>query len=439
MIYLLNLKVSGIKNIKDEISIDFYKKTIDKSFDPSEYRIKAIYGENGSGKSAIMTSVKILKDVVIRGSYLSETGTQFFLDELINKITKEFKITCEFIIDYDDFNLIYEYSFTLGKGLNGNYELIHESLKNRSAKYANSKFQTIYEIQNGEIISLKSNKEEKELLTRKTLNLLSKSTMLHLYLDVVGIDKNEPISNDMDVIFPHVLWSLILVVSLKVHLNTEDQHELYFIKKIVREAGWDKASENELIKERVDMYASVNEKEILKEDYDDYEEKVQRLTGFIKIFKQDLTNIEIEKKDNGESFLCELILNYGDYKINKEFESTGIKKLIDLYDCFSMASKSGIVFIDEMDSNLNDIYLCKLIEFFMYYGKGQLCFTTHNLDPMSVLKNNKYSIDFLSSDNHVVPWVKNGNFTPDNSYRNGMIKYSPFNVDASDFIGMFGE
>ena len=93
----------------------------------------------------------------------------------------------------------------------------------------------------------------------------------------------------------------------------------------------------------------------------------------------------------------------------------------------------------QMDSNLNDVYLCKLIEYFMYYGKGQLCFTTHNLDPMTVLKENRNSIDFLSSDNHLVPWVSRGNASPENCYKNGMIEDSPFNIDATDFIGIFGE
>ena len=92
-----------------------------------------------------------------------------------------------------------------------------------------------------------------------------------------------------------------------------------------------------------------------------------------------------------------------------------------------------------MDSNLNDVYLCKIVEYFANYGKGQLCFTTHNLDPMDVIKNNKNSIDFLSSDNKVVSWKVTGNAAPDRFYRNGMIENSPFNVDAIDFIGKFGE
>ncbi|MDD6400212.1 MAG: hypothetical protein PUG10_01205, partial [Lachnospiraceae bacterium] len=58
--YILTLNICGIKNIEQPIQLDFYKKTINKDFDPEKYKIKAIYGENGSGKTAIITSVKLL-------------------------------------------------------------------------------------------------------------------------------------------------------------------------------------------------------------------------------------------------------------------------------------------------------------------------------------------------------------------------------------------
>ena len=68
------------------------------------------------------------------------------------------------------------------------------------------------------------------------------------------------------------------------------------------------------------------------------------------------------------------------------------------------------------------------------YAKGQLCFTTHNLEPIDVLKENSHSLDFLSSDSRIASWTKNGNKSPMKMYINGLIDYSPFNVHAIDFI-----
>ena len=128
---------------------------------------------------------------------------------------------------------------------------------------------------------------------------------------------------------------------------------------------------------------------------------------------------------------------YDAYRINVEYESTGIKKLIRLYTYIKEMVNGGIIFIDEFDSNLHDVYLCALLEYLMEYGDGQLCFTTHNVGPMDVLRKNKKSIDFLSEDHRIYPWITNGNYSPSKLYRSGMIEGSPFNVEAIDFIGVF--
>ena len=443
MIYLLNMTVSGIKSIKKEIRLDFYKKTIDNNFNPDKYRIKAIYGENGSGKSAIITAVKIFQDLIINDNYFNESKTQIFLDEIINKKTQKFCFSCEFIVALNTSNIVYKYSIEVGKNDKGLYEILSEVLSTKNGNYANNNYNLVFESKNGELLYVNSSDEQKQLLEKKSLNLLSSHSFVYIYITNikkdVDIEKEEKVDREL---FIHTFMCLTLAILIKVYLAEEDQHELYFLRKRLKESRLEnQALQEGLIEygELANVFSSVNEKKVEKHHFNQYKEKVKQLTQFIKIFKPELVSIDIDTKENGEQYECELNLNYGDYSINKEFESTGIKKLIRLFDCFVSASSVGIVFVDEMDSNLNDVYLCKLIEYFMYYGKGQLCFTTHNLDPMTVLKENKNSIDFLSSDNHLVPWTARGNASPENSYKNGMIEDSPFNIDATDFIGIFGE
>lgn len=444
MLYLLNIGVSGIKSIKEEISLNFYKKTVDKDFNPEKYRIKAIYGENGAGKSAIITAVKIFQDLIVNDNYLNESKTQGFLNEIINKSTQNFRFHCEFLMNVETVMIVYDYSVHIGKNRNGQYEIQYESLKMKKGSYANMKYKTILESRNGELVYVNCEDDRKNIIEKKTTNLLTNHSFICLLMGSLDpkyekLDIRYSVEKD---IWLHMLICTTLAVVLKVYIGEEDQHELYFLRKRLKDNSMDK----QVLVERLIDYGdslnaffSVNEKHVDKSVFEKYKEKVERLTQFIKIFKSDLVTIDIDAKENGEQYVCELNLNYGDYVINKEFESTGIKKLIRLFDCFVAASTGGIVFVDEMDSNLNDVYLCKLIEYFMYYGKGQLCFTTHNLDPMSVLKENRNSIDFLSSDNHLVSWTSRGNASPENCYKNGMIENSPFNIDATDFVGIFGE
>ena len=163
------------------------------------------------------------------------------------------------------------------------------------------------------------------------------------------------------------------------------------------------------------------------------------MESFLQLFKTDIKSIDIDKKEDKDYYECRLLVDYGGYTVDTEFESTGIKKLIRIFDALQGAANGQIVFIDEMDSNINDVYLCKLIEYLMLYGKGQLCFTTHNTSPMTELRNGKKSIDFLSNDNFIVSWSTNGNYKPENLYKQGLIKYLPFNIEPEDFIGVLGE
>ena len=321
------------------------------------------------------------------------------------------------------------------KNNKGDYVIKHESLNLKNGNYPNNNYVNVFECDNGELININCNETVKNIIEKKTFNLLNKNPFMSLYI----VDYTSVIEKDKEFSY-NIAVMLFLIALINVYINEEDKHDIYFLRKTIRESH-EKSSEyindiNEIL-DTISVYSGFDDNSISKSEFDKYKESVKQLTKFIQIFKRELKSIDIDAKDDGDNYRCELIFNYGNYKVNKEFESTGIKKLVRLYSAFKAANNYGIAFVDEMDSNINDIYLCKLIEYFMYYGKGQLCFTMHNVDPMSLLKQNKNSIDFLSSDNKIVSWVSKGHASPENYYKNGMIENSPFNIDATDFIGIF--
>ena len=87
--YMVNYNVKGIKTLDEVVSLSFYKKTITYPIDTQEYNVKGIYGVNGSGKSGIVTSVDILKNILIDGNYLTNPIVQKNLDNIINKKIKK--------------------------------------------------------------------------------------------------------------------------------------------------------------------------------------------------------------------------------------------------------------------------------------------------------------------------------------------------------------
>ncbi len=429
MAFLLNLRISGIKNIKKEIKIDFYGKKINKGFDPEKYRIKGIYGENGSGKTAIVAAIEIVKGFIFDKNYLRDSQNLSLLKELINKNTNEYCLHCEYVTSLISLK-IFEYEVVIVRDVtNDEVYVSYESLKckeNSSDKIPT----TMFECKNGEFVKLNVDEQIKEELKGYTRNLLLKQSALYLIFAFFGQEeKKEKMPTQL-------VCSMLFFLSLGTYFDSEDRHKDYCSRQKIEDLKKGNLSVEKYVEELINT-RTIGGSRVPIDMFDEYEKRIKRLEKFVQLFKPELKSIDIEKKEVRDCFECDLLFNYGDYRVNKEFESTGIKKIIELFDALVLASAGGIVFIDEIDSNINDVYLCELIDYFKKYGRGQICFTSHNTDPMNIIKDNKKSIDFLSRDNRIISWVKNGHYQPDNSYRNGMVMGLPFNIEASDFISIF--
>jgi hypothetical protein len=433
-IYLINYSVKGIKTLDQLVSLSFYKKTFIKEPDFQEYNIKGIYGINGSGKSAIVTSVEILRNILTNYNYLNNPIVQKNLDSIINKKTEELFIEVDYLIEK---SYLFRYNVTISKDSTGKYVISHEKLSSKKATSKNDDMKIIFEVNDGKIKYLldEDNDEFKKDILDKTMNLLSTASISALSLNTRYLENNDY----KNMLFTSILFLLCFGLNLFVFIEQSDNHREYVTRNIYGSYKWEKKYNNILkmfvSKIKVD---DVTGNIVSKTDYEQFEKTISKLYEFIHIFKSDLQGIEIDKKENRDYWICDLVMVYESYKIHAEYESTGIKKLIKLFEYLDWMVHGGIVFIDELDSNLHDVYLCALLEYLMEYGKGQLCFTTHNVGPMDVLKQRKKSIDFLSEDHKIYPWTKSGNYSPSKLYRNGMIEGSPFNVDSIDFISVFG-
>ena len=448
-IHLIKYSVKGTKAIDQLVSLSFYKKIIPKNADTQAYNIKGIYGMNGSGKSGIITSVEILKSLLIDSDYLNNPIVQQNLDAIINKKTSELFMEADYIIKRDQEVIgFYRYNVTLLKGATGRYIISHEGLFTKKATSRSDAMHTIFEVDNGEIITLIEETGRQKFhndFINKTKNLLLTSSACSLFvekflLSVINIDEYSFVRECLFQLFSFGM-------KIHVYLDQSDNHREYVAKNALQCPEGTERNKNEinyiisnLLRADNDWLdvISITHNYISKEVYKTFEKMVNKLYEFLKIFKSDLQGIEIDKKENRDKWVCDLVMVYDSYKIHAEYESTGIKKLIQLFAYLNEMVEGGIVFIDEFDSNIHDVYLCALLEYLMEYGKGQLCFTTHNVGPMDVLKHHKKSIDFLSEDHEIYSWTTSGNYSPSKLYRNGMIEGSPFNIDSIDFIGIFG-
>ena len=432
---MLSLRLAGIKSIEKPVEIPFYKKTIKNDFCPDRYRVKGIYGENGSGKTAVMMAVRIMTRVLLDRNYLSDQLNQRLLTECINKQTRRCFIDVTFFSFYGIGPFIYHYRMDLEIRKDGRVYLAKEMLERKIGHNTQAPYMVVFETRDGELISF--NKGEMfEYCVEKTKNLLEFRSFATFSneLEFAGYQFQKLPEK-------HLLTLSVFASKIHVEIDEEDTHN--------QEQGmtWGQLTQKSVVHEPEDLtiFSRVsvgrrNDTEVIlpKSQLQRYKEEIKKLFRFIRIFKTDLQDIDVDAKEYGEFYICRRIMVYKGFRLDEEYESRGIRKLMRLYDTLDAACTGYIVFIDELDSSINDIYLDKLIEYFTIYGKGQLCFTAHNLSPMSVLRDSKCAISFISGVNTVHTWTSRGNQNPEHAYRNGFIDNSPFNVDASDFLGVLG-
>ena len=424
--YLLEFRLKGIKNIEKEIAINFYKQDIRK-FNRDNYNVKGIFGRNGIGKTAIIKGIEILRNIVLDTDYLILKNS--LLNEMINKKLKKCHLSTEFlVVDEEKRKHIFEHSIDL-KLENGKIIITKEIINKK--KLDRKEISRTLIIENGEINKSKSNYFKKlDGIEKLSMNLLDRKSIVKLLVnDIVKGRKNRLESEKFEFIYLYVLYSKI-----NVFTHLEDSH--YKMVSVNFE------NQNWLDKIYIDYINQEGKKRNIllktKEEINFLQKSLKRKEKFLKLFNPEIEKIEFEKKDFDEKYYeIEYIFCYKEYKINFEYESMGMKSLFRLFDVLDTVNNGGIVFVDEIDMSIHDLYLNRLIEFFAENGKGQFVFTAHNTSILDTLKKYKNSIDFVTEYQEIKPWIKNGNYSPRKQYLEGMLPNMPYNIEYYDFFEIF--
>lgn len=101
--------------------------------------------------------------------------------------------------------------------------------------------------------------------------------------------------------------------------------------------------------------------------------------------------------DGTEGVMVELVSVRNNKKIPLRFESEGIKKLVAILNMLiaTYNNPSMTLAIDELDAGIFEYLLGELLKIFNNSGQGQLIFTSHNLRPLETLS--KHSIIFTTT------------------------------------------
>ena len=232
---IANFSTNGIKSFKKKVEIDLLTNPKSKNF-PHEGNVKAFYGENGSGKTAIIQSFDILFKLMSDENYLSNAYNQKILSELLNKESNKIVLSVSFLVyQFDNEEIQYEvdtyrfvdYSVSLTTNRFGQFYFSEQSLevfkdsdikksKKPLYKFVSKEEQVVHD----ETSSLLNAKLQNQLLTKSFTSLLNSvaSTALINILKSTG-----GIAND----------STPLVELIKTKMNLDQENAQKFEQELL--------------------------------------------------------------------------------------------------------------------------------------------------------------------------------------------------------------
>ena len=438
--WIIRFTTTGIKNIDKLTSVNFYNNSVSKgkTIDLEKKNLKGIFGINGAGKSAYVLAVDIYNSITTKSDYLVQDFNKSLLNELINKATKELFLENVFAVSKeDDFNKVEEVLkhtvviYSSVNEFNQKVYRISEKLEKLRGNTINSNYEEIYNVNDGKL-TVSDKCIDSDLFKDEYSNRLDQSTLSSYLLNSLA-KKNTDEELGKGSLLLYLFYTYFNANSTKCFIDNDDIHDGIRFNDI--------AISNEKISKMFDNYIvtfRINGDIVSRDDFDKYEAQVESLKRFIQILKPNLKDIRVDYRIDGDNYRCNKIFVYDDYEVDEEYESTGIKRIVKMYAYLNLAMKGYKVFIDELDANISGVFLDRLLEFFAENGQGQLCFTSHNIMSMNILKQYKNSITVFGETGKVVNVVKNGHYQPVNLYYEGFVEDSPFNINSFDFYKSFG-
>lgn len=400
---IVRLKSINIKNIKNVESgkIEIIK-TINDDGSIVEGNILGIYGQNGSGKTALVEALKILK-TVMSGDSLGENTF-----DLISSKSKSAVFEFEFYIFIENVLNVVKYRFALEKfEFENNYiirvtneELYYDTLP----KIKGSKLKTLIKFKGiGEIspVCLKNFLRQDEE-SRIELRLVENSAYIERKSILFSKKLRKKLLKNKNF---NKIVSIVDVLSNYGgrNLTVVDNRKLGNVDaNILIPLAFKCKDRNKMNSDKVVLYLN-KPHQLLEEEFDLVESIIVQMNIVLSKIIPNL-NISIKKLGNefnidGNTMIkFQLFSKQGDREIPLKYESEGIKKIISILSSLTVVynDPTYCLVVDELDAGIFEYLLGEILEIISKFGKGQLIFTSHNLRPLEVL--NKENIILTTTD-----------------------------------------
>lgn len=397
---IYSLKIKNYKTIKDS-EIVF------------KGNLSGIYGPNGTGKTAILEILHIIKEYFTYAHKLQNDENNIDNLELKSMIQQgitkgQDTLSVELVLLIDETLYKLEVEFKIK---DDNIIVLKEALSSKE-NVKRKVFKNIITVLNKEdeilptMYLLNKSEDKSDLIdvqTRKkaVVGFNNFFSYLSLLLKDYLITKNEIKDDDLKVFYTE-FENVSRILRKSVIVTLRDQ-ALYNLGILIPMNVYLDNSQYGVIPIRFGESTNIFDEKITKV----IEQVIEQIApifslvvpGAKLIADREVVNIENEKTKEAINIYVERNNN----KILLEQESTGIIKLVSLLSLIIhyVKDKDSIIAIDELDIHIFEYLLALLLEKLSLNAKGQLIFTAHNLLPMEKLNKDSIIISTTAEDNNV--------------------------------------
>lgn len=413
---LLSIELNNFKNVNNGF-IEMPSLTA-KQYDSQKSEILGIYGQNGSGKTAVIDALQFLKEILL-GNPLPHNAHNF-----INVLNKNASLSFDFYISNNNFEAIVNYQFTISKKDENTAFISSEAIKLSKINEENnidSKITLIKYTNNDGKFSyspkyryeqLSSGSKETDIKIGVAETVAYKENKSFLFCSEIrdlwaeAQKKDESWFAVTNALRNFAIESLFVVEnkhSSIISLDFALPVAFKYVEKDTLTAG--------------DMLVSLSEpsifevtqfemfKNIINEANPVISALIPGFSIYIKEYGPQAT------KDGKEGMRFELMSNRNGNQIPLLYESDGIKKILSIINLLICAynNPSFCVAFDELDAGVYEYLLGELLSVINETGKGQIIFTSHNLRPLELINKNSMRFTTTNPDNRYIKLTNVGN------------------------------
>ena len=399
--------------------------TVNKILSADKAEILGIYGQNGSGKTAIVDALYFLQKVMVGAD----------LDQSLEDYMTIDSDTAEIFADFNIFmdGIVFEIGYTLSlsreeKEIVINREILR-SAKNENGIRTNKTIFMDYQRDQTDVIFKpqkrldEANKEIKTdlIVARK---MAEKSNCSYIF----GESSREIFCREYKNGFQQfsVIISSLFEFALKDLFVIRNTHSGVISANFVLPMAF--RIENDNIGAKGDFAVPLTEPILVDEERKNLLETIVEqinivLYTIIPGLQVTIKNYGKQSLDNGEEgWKLELMSKReGMKEIPIRMESEGIIKIISILNALIQAfgNPSICLVIDELDSGIFEYMLGELLDIFKKSAKGQLLFTSHNLRALEMIDKESIMFSTTNPDNR---YIHMKNVRESNNLRNMYIR-----------------